>query len=227
MSHPDATDRVLAAFAQETPDEVPFYIAGISSRVASELLGREVWTSEGTLRYQEAMALWHGGEAHRELIERSRQDLAALAEGLELDIVRVPRWRTDEKPSEQLDEHTFRYGDPDGQWRVMRFDPATERYQQVDGSPMPEPTYDDLEAEVNRIEESILTDDPEPDDYPEELAVSKALGEERGVQIAPFSVGIPLEPIWLRALEEREDLVSRYLHAERCRSCPNRGPGSS
>ncbi|MFQ6133923.1 MAG: hypothetical protein ACE5R4_17910 [Armatimonadota bacterium] len=79
-------ERIAAAFAQETPDEAPFYIAGISSRVASELLGREVWTSEGTLRYREVLALRQGGDAHRELIERSRQDLAALAEGLELDI---------------------------------------------------------------------------------------------------------------------------------------------
>jgi len=206
-------ERVAAAFAQQTTDKVPVYIAGISSRVASALLGQEAWTSEGTLRFQEAAALWEGESAHEEFLERSRRDRATLAEALDLDLVRVTRWRCNERPTAQVDDEAFRYGGPEGQWRVMRFDPSTERYELTDRGARPEPTFDDIEVEVNRIEESILTDDPEPEDYPEELAAVAAFGDERAAQIAPFSVGIPLEAVWLRALEERRDLVSRYLSA--------------
>ena len=86
-------ERVLAAFEHRPADKVPIYQAGLSSGVASAVLGREAYVGGGIQQWRESRALWNGPDAHQEFLERSIQDPIDLAEALDLDLVRPVYWR--------------------------------------------------------------------------------------------------------------------------------------
>ncbi|MBT7097782.1 hypothetical protein HN937_10440, partial [Candidatus Poribacteria bacterium] len=142
--------RVLATFRGEATDRVPTHHITFSSRVASELLGRDAHVGGGMQQWREARALWQGPDAHEEFIERSYRDAIDLAKAVGNDIVRVTYWRMNTKPSDRIDEHTYRYGER----RVMRFDTATELYQDVGGVAVAGPSPEDIEESVTRSERS-------------------------------------------------------------------------
>ena len=207
-------ERVEAVFEHRPTDKVPIYQAGISSRVASALLGREAFVGGGIQQYREAVALWEGPKAHEEFLARSRRDAFDLVRILELDLVRPSYWRMPTKPTKRIDEYTFLYGSLEAEWHVMRFSPETELYQVVDRSAATEPSPDDLEQTVVALEASVEDYHPTPNDFPDITAALAEFGEHRAVPGTGIGVCIPKESVWLEAIAVRPDLVARHLMAQ-------------
>ena len=207
-------ERVDAAFLHQGVDRVPIYQAGFSSAVASQVLGREAWVGGGIQQYREALSLWRGPSAHAEYLERSFADAAELCVRLELDLVRTAYWRKPERPTEQVDAYTFRYGAADGAWEVWRLDPVTEIYACVGASPRPEPGPDTLVAEVEAAETEAAAYAPTAADFPEQARAVARFGATHGIPGTGVGLCIPREPRWLEAVALRPDLVARHLEAQ-------------
>jgi uroporphyrinogen decarboxylase len=221
-------DRVLAVFEHRPTDIVPTYQAGLSSRVASAVLGREAYVGGGIQQWRESKALWDGEDAHREFLERSRQDAHDLARALDVDYVRPSYWRKNEKPTRRIDAHTFMFGDPDDSWYVMRFDPDTELYQVVDTSPgavqtprASSATLADIERHVEAAERSAERYEPGPASFADAAAALEVFGHERAVPGAGVGICVPREAIWLEAVALQPHLVARYLNAQAERAVRN------
>ena len=207
-------ERALAAFEHRPTDRVPVFHSGLSSWAAGVIMGREAYVGGGIQQWREAVALWEGGDAHQEFLERSQRDAFDLTRALDQDIVRVLYWRMSEKPARRIDENMFMYGDPEEKWRVMRFDPDTELYQEVERSPRPEPSVDDLEREVERLEEGLRREPPGPDAF---AAEAEALKEfpDRAVRGRGAGINVDYQrPIWLEAIALRPDLVDRLFDVQ-------------
>lgn len=207
------TERVAAAFAQQPTDRVPVHHVGISSRAASVVLGREAFVGGGIQQWREAVSLWQGEGAHQEYLERSLQDAIDVALVLEQDIVRPGYWRNARKPAKRLDEYTFYYGSDDN-WTVMRFDPETELYQEVDHHPRVELTFEILERQVAASEAAAARYRPRRASFEDSIRAQELLGYERSVRVGGTSLSIPRDPLWLEAIVARPDLVGRWLDAQ-------------
>jgi len=211
-------ERVLAIFEHRPTDIVPTYQAGLSSRVASAVLGREAYVGGGMQQWRESKALWEGEAAHREFLERSRQDAHDLANALNVDYVRPAYWRKNEKPTRKIDKYTFMFGDPGDAWYVMRFDPETELYQVVDSQHRAEPTLADIERRVEALESSAPRHSPTPESFADSAAALEVFGHERAVPGGGVGICVPREAVWLEAVALRPDLVARHLDAQAERS---------
>jgi len=203
--------RVEATFEGRPVDRVPIYCAGLSCRIASHVLGREAYVGHGKQQYRETVALWEGEMAHQEFVERTRDDVLEVSETLDLDLIRPSYWRYGHKPIARIDENTFKFGDEDGDWWVMRFDPGTELYQQIDRNPRPEPTIEDIRAQVQREEQVGPGKPPPPENFPDLLGAIEYYGERRMVPGYGTGVGILRERHWLEAMALEPELVARHL----------------
>jgi len=216
-------ERVAAIFEHRPTDRVPIYMGSYSSRIASEVLGRpNACVGGGVNQFYESCAWWEGDEAHAAFEERCFQDAMDLPKALDLDYVRPAYWRLREKPTRRIDEVTFLYGDPDGAYRVMRFDPDTELYQIIDQHPTPQTTIEGIEQRVEAMERGL------PDYHPTDAIAAdwqramEVHGKVRAVQAGGVGVGIPnRDPVWLMAVALRPDLIGRYLDAMAERNCRN------
>ncbi|NCO37312.1 MAG: hypothetical protein GW892_01265 [Armatimonadetes bacterium] len=208
-------ERVLAAFEHRPYDQVPLYQAGFSSQVASYILGRpDAHIGGGIQQWRESQALWEGEQAHQEFLERCNQDALDLSDKLELDYVRPSYWRMPEKPTAKLDEYTYQYGDPNGAYRIMRVDPATELYQVVEQQPAPEPTLEDIERGVEAAESALASFQP-PTDVGADIKAAKERFPDRAVPVGGAGLGISnRSQVWLEAVVLRPDLVGRYLECQ-------------
>lgn len=214
-------ERVMATFEGRPADKVPIYCAGLSSRIASHVLGREAFVGHGMQRYRESVARWQGEAALQEFEERTRTDVLEVSENLDLDLVRPLYWRYPRDPIDRIDEYTFKFGDEEGPWWVMRFDPETELYQQIDHSPRPEPTIEDIEPRVEQVEAGIDDYSPTVESFPDLLAAVQYYGERRAVPGTGIGVAVPRERHWLEAMVLRPELVRRYLVACAKRNAKN------
>ena len=208
-------ERIHAACEHKPCDRAPTYHASFSSWAASIVLGREAYVGSGIQQWREAAALWNGEDAHREFLERTRRDTIDLGNVLDLDMVRVIYWRQNEKPAWRIDENTFYYGRQDGDWRVMRFDPDTELYQEVDHNPRPETTHQDLKEELDRTECALEGYRPTPQSFPEIIAGLEAYGGTRAIPAWGVMIGVPYRSVaWIEAVAARPDLVARLLELQ-------------
>jgi len=213
-------DRVQAAFEQQPTDKTPIYQGSVSSAVASAVLGREAYVGGGMQQYREACALWEGPEAHAAFLDRTHADAVAWAEALDLDYVRAEYWRMNRTPSDRIDEGTFLYGDRDGDFEVWRFDPPTELYSCIDAPPAPEPTMDDLEERVERMETRLADYRPTPADRPTLAYAIDAVGDRRAIAApGPYGCVDYRTPRWREAVALRPDLVGRYLAVQAEEGC--------
>jgi len=176
------------------------------------VLGREAYVGSGIQQWREAAALWEGEGAHQEFLERTRRDTIDLGRVLDLDMVRVVYWRQPERPTWRIDEYTFFYGSQDADWRIMRFDPDTELYQEIDHSPRPEAGCQDLQEELDRTECALEGYKPTAESFPEILMGLQAYGQSRAIPAWGVMIGVPYgSAAWLEAIAARPDLVARLL----------------
>ncbi len=208
-------ERIVAACEHRPYDRVPTYHASFSSRVASIVLGREAYVGGGIQQWREAVALWNGPDAHAEFLERSLRDAIDLGTILDLDMVRVAYWREQERPTRRIDEFTFFYGEPNGKWRVMRYDSRTELYQMIDHSEHYRDDIDLLEDELERTERAVQDYNPSPESFPEISRASSAYKGFRAVPLWGVSLGIPYgSQAWMEAVVLRRGLVERLLDVQ-------------
>jgi len=209
-------ERIIASLEHRPVDRVPVYHASISSRMASLLLGREAYVGGGIQQWRESVALWNGDDAHREFLERTRRDTVDVAKALDVDMVRPAYWRIARKPTKKIDDYTFLFGDPSGSWEIMRFYPETELFQIIDRSPRLEPTEEDIEAEVERLEKGIETYVPKTEEVCSDVIEAlKRIDDERAVAGMGVGVGVPnRSTIWFEMIAARPDLVRRYIEAQ-------------
>jgi hypothetical protein len=205
-------ERVAAAFSGESTDRIPVHHIGLSSQVASALLGREAYVGGGIQQWREAAALWRGGDAHEEFVERSYQDAIDVAGALGNDIIRASYWRYRRKPTRRIDEHTFLFeqGEP-RDWEVLRFDPASEQCHITSYLPESEPTFEEIEESLAREERAIADYPPTAPEF--EARALRDLGAEYAIRCGAAAVGLPLgyANVWLAAVALRPDLVARHL----------------
>jgi uroporphyrinogen decarboxylase-like protein len=213
-------ERIQAAFEHRPTDRVPVHHIGLSSRVASAVLGREAFVGGGIQQWREAAALWQGEAAHQEFLERSFRDALDLALALDQEIVRPEYWRMARRPARRLDEYTFVYGS-EGNERVMRFDPVTELYQEVDSSPQAEPSLEELGRQAAAAEKSAESYRPAESAFAAALRAQALIGAERVVRVGGVGLEIPREPIWLEAVAVRPDRVARHLDTQAERAVRN------
>lgn len=205
-------ERCTAAINGEPVDRAPRYLPGIACEVASRILGREVHSGTGSLHYAETVALIQGQAAHREFVERLFKDLADLNRALDIDVYRIP-WRQTRKPTLQIDECTFLFGDPDADYSIMKYVPESGDFGTVetvrkDGRELAEALRDEVEADEKAVEEGSLSQVELSGDY---LHVAEKYGDEFFVVCngGAVTVGMSPEDLMLVALEP--ELVRRKV----------------
>jgi hypothetical protein len=114
----------MAVLNNRPVDRAPRYIGGIACEVSSRILGRTVNTGTGSLHYAETLALLRGEQAHREFVEKLFEDIAAVFRVLDIDVYRIP-WRQTAKPTRQIDDYTFLFGQPEGDHTICRYSPES------------------------------------------------------------------------------------------------------
>jgi hypothetical protein len=195
--------RCLAVIEGRRTDRVPAYTPTIACDVASRILGREAVTGGPSLWYAEAQAWARGDQAHDAFEGRYEQDLLALHRALGIETFRYG-WRRTVRPTAQLDETTFVYGDLDGAHEIWRWDAEVQNFiRSVDKTPRRQPeewpalarrALSEVEARAERARATAGQ---------REAALQERLGQEMMVLAGGggFSVGVDEPSLMACALE--------------------------
>jgi uroporphyrinogen decarboxylase len=206
-------ERVRRAFRHVEADRVPIHEQSVCCRVASEIVGRRMRTAGGRIRWEETAARWESEDAWRDYVGHLIEDVGDLVRELDFDIVGLP-WRHSAKPTEKLDEHTYRYDDSQtGIWHVFHYDENTDVFDEVDSAIRREgtPAIERFVAAVERSAEQARP--PTADDLADLFAVADRAGGKRALKNGTGFLNIPPEAAWLEAAAARPDLIERYLDA--------------
>jgi hypothetical protein len=206
--------RVEAVIAGRPVDRVPTFILSISCQVASQLLGRPAYTGTGELHYYEVRAWAQGEQAHDEFERQLEQDVLAIHRHLDVDVLHPP-WRMNRRPTKQLDEHTFLFGDLADCYEVWRYAPASGDFACIEtGGPAIEPEQALLE-QVEQLEMRAAAGDATV------KAAAARFGEQQrryGEQFAFIGGGAGIsvghDPNSLMALALSPDLMARKTMAQ-------------
>ncbi|MHB9138400.1 MAG: uroporphyrinogen decarboxylase family protein [Victivallaceae bacterium] len=123
--------RALAAINNRKVDRIPGYTPTVACDVAGRILGREAFTGSPTLWYAQALAHCKGGSAFADFSEQIDRDLIELNRAMETDVLRYG-YRRDIKPSKQLDEYSFLYGDIDGTYEIWAYNPEVMNFSRIE-----------------------------------------------------------------------------------------------
>ena len=228
-------ERILATFEGKQTDRIPVHHLGFSGQAASVILGREAYVGGQIQQWREMRALWGGPEAHQKFLDRSERDAFDVAVAADHDILRLQYWRWSVVPARKIDEYTFLFGDPDGDWYTMRFDPDIELFHRREGfgdrgrtevAPR-EPadavsgqarSLEALEADIRRQEEEMGDGGPPggPDPHVRSMIESYP---DYVVRVGGGTAGIPYTEVWLEATAARPDLVARHVELQAQRAC--------
>ncbi len=210
------------AYTKQKSDHVPIYCGSVSSKFASDVLGRKAYVGGGSQRYEETFALWQGKGAHDEFLAKSKQDALDWASKLDVDFVRSSYWRYPRKPDQMMDETTFLYKRPDKTHYVMRYYPQYELFSCIEDTLPQMNDPDQLEKTVAYHEKSAENYTPSPESYKDYLDTMNYYHYEKATYTGGLSLAIPnTEPLWLEATILRPDLVDRYLEAQLTRALKN------
>jgi len=209
----NSEERVRAAFQHREADRVPVYEQTVCCRITSEMMGRRMRTGGGRIRWEETAARWESEEAWKDYVGRLIEDMGDLIRELDFDLVGVP-WRHSRRPSERLDEFTFRYEDGEtGLWSVFHYDETTDVFDEVDSAERREglaAVERAVEAHEGGAEEA---QPPSQTNFEVLHAIARRAGGRRALTNGAGFISIPPTPAWLEATAARPDLIERYLEA--------------
>ena len=211
-----SVERAAAAFDHREPDKVPVCHVSCSSKVASQLLGRDAYVGFGIQQWREAKALWEGADAHAEFVERTYRDMLDINLLFDNDLMRFAYGRYNVKPTKRIDENTFlyEYGD-ESEWHILRHDPQQELINSLFRlHPQPPLQLDDLKESVLAMEKKLENYNPRPEDYTADnltIRAQQELSDRWVIRMGGGSVNISRDEAWLLASVMRPDLVGRYL----------------
>lgn len=206
----NSRERIEAIFSGKTPDRVGRYEQSVYSSVASRVLGRPVITGGTQVHRDEAEAFLAGAAAHDEFVERIYADRAAVGRALGFDMI-APGWRFTRKPKGKVSENEYLYGDPEGDWELYRYDPASETFGVADRAKK-HLSVEDLKAKVAEMERHLSTAGP-----PREDPYMRRLIDEFGDELAVLGGGgisIPLDEAWLMACATDPGVVGAFLDVQ-------------
>ena len=207
-------ERVMAAYKKQKSDHVPIYCGSVSSRVASQVMGKTMYVGGGIQQYRETLARFQGQEAHREFIEKSRQDAFDWATAMDFDYIRPSYWRYQYKPSKILDAVTFYYEREDKTHWIMRYFDEYELFACIEDTKKDIEDVDLLEDEVINQEEYNKRYIPKISMHEEYLDTMSYFNNQKATYTSGVALAIPnTREIWYEAVAIRPDLVERYLEA--------------
>ncbi|MBU0714307.1 MAG: hypothetical protein KJ964_02990 [Verrucomicrobia bacterium] len=201
--------RIHAVFSGEWPDRIPIGEQAFASSVAGAILGRSVHVGSTELHYEESLAWLKGEAAHEDFVEQVYQDTIALHRYFDFDIFYLP-WRMNARPIRQVDEYTFLYGNPDGDWSLYQFDPASRTYGLVKSSQSWD-SCDEVCEYIRRTLKEASSASPTPlvlDPFLERS--QRELGNEF-VVAGSSGMAIPMKTGWLEATALEPDLIGEWL----------------
>lgn len=204
-------ERVHGLFEGKVPDKVPIYFSGISTRVASAVLGREAYVGGGIQQYREVKALWEGPDAHAEFLERSARDALDLVEMFDCDIVRATYWRMNRKPDAKIDEQTYLFKE-DNREVIRRFEPEQELFPIISGQV--EMTCDDLDDYVASVEQEAAGYKMPPGACEALLKADARFNKTRTLYGDGLNIALPYDTVWLEAVLAQTALVERLFEAQ-------------
>jgi len=172
-------------------------------------LGRPMHTGSTELHYEEALAWMKGEAAHEDFAEQVYQDTVALHRYFDFDVFFLP-WRMSARPARQVDEYAFLYGDPEGDYSLYRFDPASRTYGLVKTNQAWENCDEVCEYIRRTLKEPSQTFPPAPVMDPFLERAQRELGNEFVVAGAS-GMAIPMKTGWLEATVLEPELVGEWL----------------
>jgi len=205
----------LQAFRGEATERPPAWEQAFASDVASEILGRQAYTGTVLLHYQEAVAGVRGEAAHEEFLEQVEEDRVAVARELRWSAINFPWLRG--RPTKQVDEYTFLYGDEDGEWVAYRFDPDACTYGPVAYA---RPPIWRSEEEIKRQVENAWQNAEKWQEETRPLFEERVrrwldlAGEEFVYVAGAGGLSVPLNEEWMVACAFCPQLVAEYLDAQ-------------
>jgi hypothetical protein len=201
--------RIEAVFSGQTPDRVPICEQAFASSAASELLGREVHTGGTELHYQETLAWLRGEQAHAEFVEQVYQDVLELHRFLDLDILFLP-WRFGARPTRQLDEYRFLYGEPEGNsWSVYQYDPHSHTFGLAEAACM----YRSFEEAEPVLRAGAEADPGQPVLSEFAARALREVGDEFPVA-GGCCIAVPMKVGFMEAVALDPGLVAAYLDVQ-------------
>lgn len=201
--------RVHAVFSGQWPDRIPICEQAFASSVAGAIMGRPMHVGSTELHYEETVAWTKGEAAHAEFVDQVYQDSVALQRYFDFDIY-FPPWRMDARPSRQIDEYTFLYGDPDGDWQIRQFDPASRTFGVVKSSQTWESGDEVCDYIRRTLKEAASAATPPAQLSPFVERAQRELGDEF-VVAGVSGLYIPMQAGWLEATVLDPDLIGEWL----------------
>jgi hypothetical protein len=188
-----AYQRCMRVVEGGVPDKMPAYTPTIACEVASNILGRSVDTGGPSLWYAEAKAWAAGDAAHDEFLQKYEESLIYLNRALGIEVFRYG-FRKPDRPTRQIDEVTFLYGDADGIHQIWRWDETAANYFPVKNTAPKRSPEDmprvagDMAKSLPKQLEAINSMDVLP-----ERKLQDALGEEMFVVAGGATLAVGLD----------------------------------
>ena len=198
-------ERIRCVVNLEEPDVVPFFEQGVSPTLLKSLFGERLKTYDcGDGQYEMYRDYVRYGREY--VVRRMAEADVKLCERMKFDLLRVrtvPVW--DEKPR-QVNKYTFRVGENWSQYYI-KYCPESGMFSRFE---TPEDRLGMKAVEL--IVESL--EKPDPDRIEEMYDAYRIVYDEIGDTVALCGyggIGIPVHPVWLKAVYIRPELVERYL----------------
>jgi hypothetical protein len=229
----DSKTRVQTAFAHREPDRVPLYEGAFSSRLASQILGREVFVpSDGGTSFRHfLLAHMQGRESARREAIRSARDGVELYSHLGIDMIRVRV--TDfltpvdfgygnyganalfEAEIKETGEDRWRIIGPDGFWSEHVFEADTDAMMCVDNG-LAQGGTDEFRRYVVALEKRSVDVSPEAQVGLEGVKAAVQAAKTTGTFVlgwgdVAYPGSSPHLPVFLMAMRTDPDLVTRFM----------------
>lgn len=126
--------RALACINGQETDKIPVHHLQFSGQAARVILGRECYVGGAYVQWRAIHALWDDPNGYDAFRARCEADAVAIASACGHDVLRLQYWGWGGgRPTKKIDDFNFLFGDPDGQWHILTYDPGLELLTRKDG----------------------------------------------------------------------------------------------